>query len=94
MELIVRSFATSGQFYQIMKRPKAMHCGLSFMRLVTSSSPSSGMIGAAFSTTESRFTLIIILNISKYFVGLTVETVTRSRKVVSIREHLVMGRQA
>ena len=39
-----------------MKRTKEMHCGLSFIRLVRSSSSSSGVIGAAFSTTDSRFT--------------------------------------
>ena len=38
-----------------MKRTKVMHWGLSFIRLMVSSS-SSGVIGAAFSTTDSRFT--------------------------------------
>ena len=38
-----------------MKSTKVMHWGLSFIRLMVSSS-SSGVIGAAFSTTDSRFT--------------------------------------
>ena len=39
-----------------MKRPKAMHWGESFSREETSSSSSSGRIGASFRTTDSRFT--------------------------------------
>ena len=33
-----------------------MHCGESFSREETSSSSSSGRIGASFSTTDSKFT--------------------------------------
>ena len=55
-----------------------MHCGLSLSMPGICCSSSSGTMGAALSTTESRF---------------TVETVTRRRKVVSTREHLLMGWQ-
>ena len=63
---------------QIMKRPKLTHCGLSFSRESVSSESSSGRMGASLRTVVRR---------------LTVETVTRSRKVVSTRAHLLMASQ-
>ena len=42
--------------YQIMKRPKVMHWGLSLTRRATSSSSSSGRMGASFKITDRRFT--------------------------------------
>ena len=61
---------------QIMKRPKETHCGLSFRRERVSSVSSSGRMGASLRTVVRR---------------LTVETVTRRRKVVSTRAHLLMA---
>ena len=63
---------------QIMKRPKLTHCGLSFSRESVSSESSSGRMGASLRTVVRR---------------LTVDTVTRSRKVVSTRAHLLMASQ-
>ena len=62
-----------------MNMPKMTHCGLSMsMGSASSPSSSSGRTGASLSTVVSR---------------LTVETVTRSRKAVSTKEHLLTGWQ-
>ena len=63
---------------QIMNRPKETHCGLSFRRERVSSESSSGRMGASLRTVVRR---------------LTVETVTRRRKVVSTSAHLLMASQ-
>ena len=51
----VKMFPKNMKTYHIMKRTKVMHWGLSAIRLLTSSS-SSGVMGAAFRTTDKRFT--------------------------------------
>lgn len=64
--------------HHIMNMPKKTHWGLSISMGIASSSSSSGKTGASFSTVVNKF---------------TVETVTRSRKAVSTREHLFTGLQ-
>lgn len=53
---VLAPFLTGLLTYQIMKRPKVMHWGLSLTRRATSSSSSSGRMGASFKITDKRFT--------------------------------------